>query len=185
MHSFIFFFPTLFKPNPLDGKESKPGDLIEIIRGNYSHWAVYVGNGYVVHFGAPSKLNIQMFLLLLDGIVMKEKLEDVAGKDKWRVNNSLDKKYKPLPPDEIVKKACSLVGVSLKYHLTKYNCEHFATEMRYGKAESRQVVETLTVENSALRESVSSIFDGMSRLSEENKKIKESILDLQSRSMRD
>uniref|UniRef100_A0A3P9IWT9 LRAT domain-containing protein n=1 Tax=Oryzias latipes TaxID=8090 RepID=A0A3P9IWT9_ORYLA len=117
-----------------DGKESKPGDLIEIIRGNYSHWAVYVGNGYVVHFGAPSSS-----IGGVDGIVMKEKLEDVAGKDKWRVNNSLDKKYKPLPPDEIVKKACSLVGVSLKYHLTKYNCEHFATEMRYGKAESRQV----------------------------------------------
>uniref|UniRef100_A0A3P9H9B1 LRAT domain-containing protein n=1 Tax=Oryzias latipes TaxID=8090 RepID=A0A3P9H9B1_ORYLA len=119
-------------------KESKPGDLIEIIRGNYSHWAVYVGNGYVVHFGAP-KSQSGSSIGGVDGIVMKEKLEDVAGKDKWRVNNSLDKKYKPLPPDEIVKKACSLVGVSLKYHLTKYNCEHFATEMRYGKAESRQV----------------------------------------------
>uniref|UniRef100_A0A3P9H857 LRAT domain-containing protein n=1 Tax=Oryzias latipes TaxID=8090 RepID=A0A3P9H857_ORYLA len=118
-------------------QKSKPGDLIEIIRGNYSHWAVYVGNGYVVHFGAP-KSQSGSSIGGVDGIVMKEKLEDVAGKDKWRVNNSLDKKYKPLPPDEIVKKACSLVGVSLKYHLTKYNCEHFATEMRYGKAESRQ-----------------------------------------------
>uniref|UniRef100_A0A3P9IWL3 LRAT domain-containing protein n=1 Tax=Oryzias latipes TaxID=8090 RepID=A0A3P9IWL3_ORYLA len=124
--------------------ESKPGDLIEIIRGNYSHWAVYVGNGYVVHFGAP-KSQSGSSIGGVDGIVMKEKLEDVAGKDKWRVNNSLDKKYKPLPPDEIVKKACSLVGVSLKYHLTKYNCEHFATEMRYGKAESRQDVKHETI----------------------------------------
>ncbi|XP_011492377.1 HRAS-like suppressor 3 [Oryzias latipes] len=132
----------LKKNTDKDGKEAKPGDLIEIIRGNYSHWAVYVGNGYVVHFGAP---NAQSGSSTggVDGIVMKDKLEDVAGKDKWRVNNSLDKKYNPLPPDEIVKKACSLVEVSLKYHLTTYNCEHFATEMRYGKAESRQVLQTV------------------------------------------
>uniref|UniRef100_A0A3P9H8D6 LRAT domain-containing protein n=1 Tax=Oryzias latipes TaxID=8090 RepID=A0A3P9H8D6_ORYLA len=157
MHSFIFFFPTLFKPNPLDGKESKPGDLIEIIRGNYSHWAVYVGNGYVVHFGAP-KSQSGSSIGGVDGIVMKEKLEDVAGKDKWRVNNSLDKKYKPLPPDEIVKKACSLVGVSLKYHLTKYNCEHFATEMRYGKAESRQVVRQVSLPHQAELSSSTAVF---------------------------
>ncbi|RVE68832.1 hypothetical protein OJAV_G00095620 [Oryzias javanicus] len=44
-----------------------------------------------------------------------------------------------MSPDEIVKKACSLVGASLKYNLKEYNCEHFATELRYGKAESCQV----------------------------------------------
>uniref|UniRef100_A0A3B3C4T4 LRAT domain-containing protein n=1 Tax=Oryzias melastigma TaxID=30732 RepID=A0A3B3C4T4_ORYME len=121
----------------------KPGDLIEICRGLYNHWAVYIGNGDVVHFGTrdsvciisrfPSSSNMTG-----DGIVMKEKLQDVVGKDRWRVNNILDKKCKPISPDEIVKKACSRVGASLKYNLKEYKCEHFATEMRYGKAESRQ-----------------------------------------------
>ncbi|XP_004083995.1 HRAS-like suppressor 3 [Oryzias latipes] len=134
----------LEKSRDKDGKEAKPGDLIEIFRGNYNHWAVYIGNGFVIHFGAPNALSGSSSRGV-GGIVMKEKLQDVVGKDKWRVNNSSDKKYKPLPADEIVKKACSLVGVSLTYHLTKYNCEHFATEMRYGKAESRQAQTVETV----------------------------------------
>uniref|UniRef100_A0A8C7WSV7 LRAT domain-containing protein n=1 Tax=Oryzias sinensis TaxID=183150 RepID=A0A8C7WSV7_9TELE len=117
---------------------------LEIVRGPYSHWAVCVGNGEVVHFGTPGKnqCSSQTSGSSIDGvggIVKKEKLEDVAGKDSWRVNNILDEKYKPLPPDEIVKKACSLVEASPTYNLTKYNCEHFATEMRYGIAESSQV----------------------------------------------
>lgn len=32
-----------------------PGDLIEIFRLGYAHWAVYVGDGYVVHLAPPSK----------------------------------------------------------------------------------------------------------------------------------
>lgn len=35
--------------------EPKPGDLIEIFRPFYSHWAIYVGDGYVVHLAPPSK----------------------------------------------------------------------------------------------------------------------------------
>ncbi|RVE68833.1 hypothetical protein OJAV_G00095630 [Oryzias javanicus] len=70
------------------GKEVEPGDLIEIFRGNYNHWAVYIGNGYVVHFGAPNALSGSSNMTG-DGIVMKEKLQDVVGKDKWRVKQHL------------------------------------------------------------------------------------------------
>ncbi|RVE68831.1 hypothetical protein OJAV_G00095610 [Oryzias javanicus] len=122
------------------GKEANPGDLIEIFSVAYSHWAVYIGNGFIVHFGRPGALSGSISLIG-DGIVMKEKLQKVAGNNRWRVNNILDEKYTPLSPDEIVKKACSLVGASLQYNLEEYNCEHFATEMRYGKPESRQVLE--------------------------------------------
>uniref|UniRef100_A0A3P9KUV6 Allantoicase n=1 Tax=Oryzias latipes TaxID=8090 RepID=A0A3P9KUV6_ORYLA len=153
----------LEKSRDKDGKEAKPGDLIEIFRGNYNHWAVYIGNGFVIHFGAPNALSGSSSRGV-GGIVMKEKLQDVVGKDKWRVNNSSDKKYKPLPADEIVKKACSLVGVSLTYHLTKYNCEHFATEMRYGKAESRQAQ---TVETVAAAAAVGGDRTGMAASSSE------------------
>ncbi|CAL8284260.1 unnamed protein product [Boreogadus saida] len=30
-------------------KVPQPGDLIEIFHGVYKHWAVYVGDGFVVH----------------------------------------------------------------------------------------------------------------------------------------
>ncbi|KAL2805737.1 phospholipase A and acyltransferase 2, partial [Daubentonia madagascariensis] len=29
------------------------GDLIEISRFGYEHWAIYVGDGYVVHLAPP------------------------------------------------------------------------------------------------------------------------------------
>lgn len=33
----------------------KAGDLIEIFRPGYAHWALYVGDGYVVHLGPPGE----------------------------------------------------------------------------------------------------------------------------------
>lgn len=36
-------------------EEPKPGDLIEISRIGYSHWAIYVGDGYVIHLAPPGK----------------------------------------------------------------------------------------------------------------------------------
>lgn len=46
-------------------------------------------------------------------------------------------------------------------------------------------MKALTAENSAVKELVKSLTNGMSQLSDENMKIKETFLDLQSRSMRD
>lgn len=37
------------------GRRPQRGDLIEIFRGSYRHWAVYVGDGSVVHLVVPSK----------------------------------------------------------------------------------------------------------------------------------
>ncbi|KAK2887801.1 hypothetical protein Q8A67_016029 [Cirrhinus molitorella] len=39
----------------LRAMEPKLGDLIEISRGLYKHWAIYVGNGYVSHLVPPSE----------------------------------------------------------------------------------------------------------------------------------
>uniref|UniRef100_A0A3B4H1L3 LRAT domain-containing protein n=1 Tax=Pundamilia nyererei TaxID=303518 RepID=A0A3B4H1L3_9CICH len=121
-----------------DDKKPQPGDLIEISRGLYAHWAVYVGDDFVVHFGVPEK-NLMGLVYKLSGRVMKEKLESVAGKDKWQVKNSLDGKYKPRLAKEIVKDALASVGKARKYNLKESNCEHFANEMRYGVAVSQQV----------------------------------------------
>lgn len=70
---------------------------------------------------------------------MKEKLESVAGNDKWQVKNSLDAKHKPRPAKDIVKAALASVGKVRKYNLKESNCEHFANEMRYGVTVSQQV----------------------------------------------
>ncbi|KAM6952403.1 phospholipase A and acyltransferase 3-like [Lycodopsis pacificus] len=130
--------PTLYDEKP------EVGDLIEIFRGSYQHWAVYVGDGFIVHLAPPSEVpgagaNSMMSVIAEKAIVKKEELWDVVGRNQWKINNSLDKQYKPRPAHVIVRQACEMVGDELPYCVFRGNCEHFANELRYGKAESRQV----------------------------------------------
>uniref|UniRef100_A0A2K5N4X1 Phospholipase A and acyltransferase 3 n=1 Tax=Cercocebus atys TaxID=9531 RepID=A0A2K5N4X1_CERAT len=124
--------------------EPKPGDLIEIFRPFYRHWAIYVGDGYVVHLAPPTEVAgagaaSVMSALTDKAIVKKELLYDVAGSDKYQVNNKHDDKYSPLPYSKIIQRAEELVGQEVLYKLTSENCEHFVNELRYGVARSDQV----------------------------------------------
>ncbi|EPQ02247.1 Group XVI phospholipase A2 [Myotis brandtii] len=124
--------------------ELKPGDLIEIFRKYDQHWAVYVGDGYVVHLTSPGDITGAASANLMSSgsgmaIVKKERLSDVAGKDKHRVNNKHDREHKPLDPSEIVWRAQELLGQKVCYKLTSDNCEHFVNELRYGVSCSDQV----------------------------------------------
>ena len=69
----------------------------------------------------------------------KEKLQEVVGNCKWRINNILDDEYEPRSADDIVDEALEQVGKRMEYSVIRENCEHFATKMRYGKAVSWQV----------------------------------------------
>ncbi|XP_058471682.1 phospholipase A and acyltransferase 3-like [Solea solea] len=116
--------------------EPKPGDLIAVDRGNYTHWAVYIGEDEVVHFArindsGPDKTS-------LNAEVKCQMLSDMLNGNSYRVNNLLDDKYKPRDLEVIVKEARSRIGQKLTYDVVNYNSEHFVTEMRYGKPESRQ-----------------------------------------------
>ncbi|KAJ8282830.1 hypothetical protein COCON_G00053490 [Conger conger] len=130
--------PTLFDKKP------EPGDLIEIFRGGYQHWAVYIGEGFVIHLAPQSETahagaNSMMSVLCDKAKVKKEELWEVVGTDEYHINNLLDSKYKPKSPGAIVRDAQKWVGQELPYCVFRWNCEHFATELRYGKPESRQV----------------------------------------------
>uniref|UniRef100_A0A3B4F8B2 LRAT domain-containing protein n=1 Tax=Pundamilia nyererei TaxID=303518 RepID=A0A3B4F8B2_9CICH len=118
------------------------GDLIEIFRGSYQHWAVYVGDGSVVHlvfilhvFAGFNSIAV----ITQRGVVREENLRAVVGNDQWQINNSLDSTHNPRPADVIVKEARSWVGREITYHSIRRNCEHFATEQRYGVSASQQV----------------------------------------------
>uniref|UniRef100_A0A3Q4GMZ9 LRAT domain-containing protein n=1 Tax=Neolamprologus brichardi TaxID=32507 RepID=A0A3Q4GMZ9_NEOBR len=123
-------------PQPSD---HELGDLIEIFRDNYEHWAVYVGAGFVVHFVNHSGVSSGTSVHTANGTVRKEKIWDVVGKDDWKINNSMDSQYEPRPANAIVKDAKAMVGKELRYNLVSFNCEHFVKELRYGVAESLQV----------------------------------------------
>ncbi|MBZ3871834.1 HRAS-like suppressor 2 [Sciurus carolinensis] len=131
------------------GTQLKVGDLIEIFRFGYEHWAIYVGKGYVVHLAPPSEVagagSSSIMSIVADrAIVKKELLSVVAGGDKYRVNNKHDDKYEPLPPNKIIQRAEKMVGKEIPYSVTHDNCEHFVNALRYGVSRSDQVTEALT-----------------------------------------
>ncbi|KAJ1105696.1 hypothetical protein NDU88_003101 [Pleurodeles waltl] len=134
-------------------EDPKPGDLIEISRTFYQHWAIYVGDGYVVHLAPPGEYaGSSSIMSVFDeaAVVKKELLKDVAGDCKYRVHNKYDTEYSPLPRSQIVRMAEALVGQKMTYTLTSSNCEHFVTELRYGVKKSKQVDDAIIAGSLAL-----------------------------------
>uniref|UniRef100_A0A3B3V934 Retinoic acid receptor responder 3 n=1 Tax=Poecilia latipinna TaxID=48699 RepID=A0A3B3V934_9TELE len=122
---------------------AKPGDLIEIFGGVYHHWAVFIGGNEVIHL-IPSThrggdlLEVLAFLGSSDATVRRQRIWEVVGSNRFQVNNLLDDKYQPLDPSTIVSNAVKMVGQERPYNVATHNSEHFVTELRYGKPESRQ-----------------------------------------------
>ncbi|AWP16011.1 Group XVI phospholipase A2 [Scophthalmus maximus] len=121
---------------------AKPGDLIEIFRGSYEHWAVYVGGEEVVHLIPPQEesgaSDLFKFLDSSTAQVRRQKLGEVVGFHRFRINNLRDGECEPRERRAIVRDACAMVGRELPYCLATSNCEHFVTELRYGKPKSQQ-----------------------------------------------
>ncbi|XP_063293675.1 phospholipase A and acyltransferase 3-like [Pelobates fuscus] len=128
----------------ISGPPPKPGDLIEFIRPFYQHWGIYVGDGYVVHLTDQEGWSSLSSALGGSAVVRKDLLESVANGCGYRVNNKYDQKTIPYPPQDVVKAALDLVGQTMPYSVTSANCEHFATELRYGKCFSDQVANVAT-----------------------------------------
>ncbi|XP_025070714.1 HRAS-like suppressor 3, partial [Alligator sinensis] len=136
--------PTLlFLPQP------QPGDLIQIFRPPIEHWALYVGDGYVIHVApvdgrggaSPAWLSSSS---AGRAMVKKERLRDILRGGKYRVNNKYDKTRAPRPVEEILAKAEAEVGKKMFYNVFLQNCEHFVTELRYGRSISHQVQDGVT-----------------------------------------
>ncbi|NWW10864.1 HRSL1 enzyme, partial [Oreocharis arfaki] len=125
-----------------DKRNPKPGDLIEIDRGIYQHWALYVGDGYVTHVTGSSHKSLSVSSVSnVDGEakVKKEHLKEVVGNNEWRVNNKYDRSRTPLPVEDVIQRAERSIGREVQYSPIGNNCEHFVTELRYGRPLSDQV----------------------------------------------
>uniref|UniRef100_A0A8C3V8S5 LRAT domain-containing protein n=1 Tax=Catharus ustulatus TaxID=91951 RepID=A0A8C3V8S5_CATUS len=111
----------------------EPGDLIQIYRPFYQHWALYVGDGYINGEVLTSIFNTR-------AKVKKQLLKVVVGNDKWRVNNKYDRSRKPRPVKEIIRRAEEWIDRVVTYDVVTRNCEHFVTELRYGEGVSDQSI---------------------------------------------
>ncbi|XP_071202837.1 phospholipase A and acyltransferase 4-like [Salvelinus alpinus] len=119
------------------------GDMIKINRGTYNHWALYIGNGEVIHVvttdgsGVLSAFSSSSPSLSSKGMIIIDTLKDVAAGNPYTINNYLDDEFKPRPTDVIMKEVDKMRGRTIKYGLLGNNCEHFVTFLRYGKSKSQ------------------------------------------------
>ncbi|XP_073434751.1 phospholipase A and acyltransferase 1 isoform X3 [Dendrobates tinctorius] len=133
----------------------QPGDLIEIFRPAYQHWALYLGDGYVINVAPMEENTVTSFssaksVFSRKALVKMQLLKDVVGDDTYKVNNKYDDKYTPLPAEEILQRAEILIGQEICYDLLGNNCEHFVTLLRYGEGVSDQLSEFCPASDSEL-----------------------------------
>ncbi|CAF1152366.1 unnamed protein product [Rotaria sordida] len=131
-------------------EKAQPGDMIQFVRSVYSHWAIYIGDNEVIHRwgdndGVGQSIGIWGNITTISGVqfnkakIIKSNISDVLKYGgKVCVNNYLDSTWKPLPVAIILAKAHSVTDQE-GYNVLYSNCEHFATDCRYGQASSRQV----------------------------------------------
>lgn len=122
------------------------GDLIEIKRHGYFHWCVFVTNETVIQLNNPEfdKLTIDNAFDNFTGQVELRNLIQLAGRDHCRINNKLSeskrKNLRILSSSEILVKMKDEFKHSITYYnVAFYNCEHFATKLKFGVPLSSQV----------------------------------------------
>lgn len=117
--------------------KAKQGDLIEIDRTIYSHWALYIGRGEVVHVACEN---------LDDGAtkayIVKCRLVDLAGPGLVRVNNKYVAAKRrglvSLKSRTVINNALSMVGQRVHFNWMNKNSEHYVTGWKYGVSWSDQ-----------------------------------------------
>ncbi len=103
------------------------GDHLTVSRGAYSHHAIDLGNGHVVHFsGEPGHK--------AHGVIEVATVETFSQGHSVRVVN----RRPAFSADDIVQRALSRVG-GRGYSVVFNNCEHFVNWCRTGWSASRQV----------------------------------------------
>lgn len=142
--------------NELIERDLQRGDLIEIDRGAYNHWAFYAGqceNGTHWCFHVTSTKKKDILKSIINGSEaaaikkhkLKEILEDTDSKKPSlaRVNNKINeakrKNCVPLPTDEVIDDLEKRMEEPIEYNLKDWNCEHNVTTWKYGAGWSRQV----------------------------------------------
>ncbi|MEQ2289770.1 Phospholipase A and acyltransferase 1 [Ameca splendens] len=123
--------------------DPQPGDLIEIFRPAYQHWALYLGDGYIINLtpvdeSQAAAMSSVKSVFSRKAVVRMQLLKDVVGNDSYRINNKYDDNHTPLPICEIIQRAQVLIDQEVSYDLLGSNCEHFVTLLRYGEGVSEQ-----------------------------------------------
>src|SRR5665811_1483556 len=109
-------------------------DLIEINRGFYQHWIMYLGDGNIIHVtqvdGRTEGKDAEKRL---------DKIKNIAREDKCRVNNhdgiALSKSLSIKSSEEILQSISDVVHEDsykiVPYSVHRENCEYYVTTWKY------------------------------------------------------
>ena len=104
----------------------------------YSHFAIYIGNGEIVHADTADKRS----RFRSKCAIVRVNMVDALNGKLVRKNNHLDNSdgFRDMiqSPRQIVKTARDWVGQFWDYNFYTNNCEHFVTLCRYGRSISLQ-----------------------------------------------
>ncbi|KAJ6639902.1 Phospholipase A and acyltransferase 5 [Pseudolycoriella hygida] len=121
-------------------------DMIEIKRGGYFHWCVFVRDETVIHLHNPEfgKLSVENAYHNFTGNVELRNLIQLAGDDLCRINNKVsESKRRKLPAlpesDTLALMKEELNRKVTYYNVVNYNCEHFAAKLKFGVPFSSQI----------------------------------------------
>ncbi|XP_029684787.1 phospholipase A and acyltransferase 1 isoform X3 [Takifugu rubripes] len=108
-------------------QNTTPGDLIEIFRPAYQHWALYLGDGYIINLtpvdeSPAAAVSSVKSVFSRKAVVRMQLLKEVVGSDSYRVNNKYDHNHTPLPICEIIQRAQVLIDQEVSYDLLGSNC---------------------------------------------------------------
>ncbi|KAM4723069.1 uncharacterized protein WCC33_009285 [Rhinophrynus dorsalis] len=123
-----------------DGPTPQVGDIIEVSLPGHQHWAVYIGDGNIVHITGRILGSGEDSVHGDCNVVQQTELERETKGCKYKVNNKYDGEIIPVPTDELVHFALKMVGEKKPYGL---NCDQFALELRYGQANLDLVLRAL------------------------------------------
>ncbi|KAH9496924.1 hypothetical protein Btru_010188 [Bulinus truncatus] len=130
------------------------GDRVQFSRGQYTHWAVYIGSDNVVHLVGegrctkyPNGDTAHTFTIgghvYSQAKISVDNFWDVLEGGRASINNSRDESWSPLDQLAIVRKATFKIG-RVEHSEVYSNCEHFANWCRYGQWKDAEFGDFLT-----------------------------------------
>ncbi|KAM4018343.1 uncharacterized protein ACNLHF_007713 [Anomaloglossus baeobatrachus] len=122
------------------GSSFNAGDIIEILHPGHRHWAIYIGDGNIVHLTGTIVGAGDDSVHGNSVVVEKTNLEDAAKGSGFRVTNLYNGEVMPIPNDEVVSSALRTVGESKPYGIC---CQNFVLELKYGSANLDIIIRNL------------------------------------------
>lgn len=119
------------------------GDIIEFKRVGYSHFSIYLGNNKLLQFETPAfpnNISVRNVFSNFPSLTLIKPIDETSHGDPVRVNNKLRLNL-PVNTTEMearIKEALSK-NATQRYNVFLKNCEHFATQIRFGFGFSDQI----------------------------------------------